>query len=561
MNVFVTGATGLLGSSLVEALRGRVGSGDRLQLLTRRDLPAAWLADERVVAVRGSLQNLEACAPILAEADFVFHVAANATFGDGADYDADNLVPTQELLALLKGSQRLRNFVFISTIGALDRAPGDHATQPLQTTDAFAPRSAYGKSKMKAEQAVQAGGLPFTIVRPTWIYGRDMRMNSHIAKFVSMVLDGSPALRVSFPGRVSVIAVDDLACGLAALLDTPAAVGKTYFAATESIALGDLMALIETKLHGKRPSQLSLPNLGPLFGALHSKLPITLSNLFVDYLTADGSAFQRDLIRRTPIAIADGIDAVLAGHARLHGSFVITGANSGIGLALARRLHALGKPLVLVDRQVDQLAEFPQDRVIQSDLSKRSAIEALAESLADLRLGALINNAGVGYRRAHEDLSQSELDTTVDVNIRAPAMLTSLLMRQLKRDEALIVNVASSVAYNPLPNMSMYAASKAFVASWSEALSYELRKTNRVLTVSPSGTRTGFQSNAGVKVLREGKGLMTPEAVADEILAAIERRQSILILGASTKILLAVSNFLPRPVNVRFWGLLFGGMR
>jgi short-subunit dehydrogenase len=109
--------------------------------------------------------------------------------------------------------------------------------------------------------------------------------------------------------------------------------------------------------------------------------------------------------------------------------------------------------------------------------------------------------------------------------------------------------------------MSLYAASKAFISILSEALSYELRRTNRVLTVSPGGTWTNFQSSGGVAVQQGGKGLLSPEYVASQILGAIDSRKKILILGLKTKILLLVARVLPRSLNVRFWGVLFEQLR
>ena len=140
-------------------------------------------------------------------------------------------------------------------------------------------------------------------------------------------------------------------------------------------------------------------------------------------------------------------------------------------------------------------------------------------------------------------------------------MLTKLLLPQLKRDRASIVNVASSVAFNPLPNMSLCAASKAFVLNWSEALSYELRHTNRVLTVSLSATRTGFQKASGLPV-EDGRGLQSAEYVAARIIKCLGgKKHSVVLGGAGTRALLLVSRFLPRDLNVKLWGILFERMR
>ena len=109
--------------------------------------------------------------------------------------------------------------------------------------------------------------------------------------------------------------------------------------------------------------------------------------------------------------------------------------------------------------------------------------------------------------------------------------------------------------------MSIYASSKAFLSSWSEALAYELKDTNRVITFSPSGTNTGFQKRAGVITADGGKGLLTAEYVADRIIQAVNGKKDIIILGLKTNILLFISRFLPRRINACIWGKLFGKYR
>jgi short-subunit dehydrogenase len=109
--------------------------------------------------------------------------------------------------------------------------------------------------------------------------------------------------------------------------------------------------------------------------------------------------------------------------------------------------------------------------------------------------------------------------------------------------------------------MSVYAASKAFLSSWSESLSFELNKTNHVVTVSPSGTFTGFQKNAGVGVLKAGKGLLTPEYVAKRIVRAMNGKRKVVILGAASRVLICFSRLIPRELNIRLWGFLFAKLR
>lgn len=548
MNVFVTGATGLLGAAFVRHLLATRTDIQRVYVLVRGDFAST---DTRVRAVRASFHDPSAFATELRDSDYVFHIGANANFSGGADYEAENVAPTRAMLDILRGG-RLRHFVFISSIGAADRAANDGCSEPLRADCKLAARSAYGRSKRAGEDLLRHSGLPHSIVRPTWIYGRDMRLGSHVSQFITMVARRSPVTRIGFPGRVSLVHVDDLARALVDLLDrTP---GATFFAASESLALGEIFAILHARLHGRRPSQLSVSVLRPLVARVHAWLPIAVANLFVDYLCADETDFRKRV--PSPRSFREAIAEVVAAHPQVNGAVVITGAGGGIGLAMARQLRH--RRLILIDKEISALASFDGHAVHRCDLTDRAQITALGRLLEGERIHALINNAGVGYRRSTEQISVGEALATVELNALAPVLLTKHLLPRLKKDRSRIVNVGSSVAYNPLPGMSLYAASKAFLVSWSEALSYELRATNRVLTVSPSGTRTGFQNTAGVK---ETAGLADADAVAKRIISAMERGREVLILGAPSRVLLLVSRLLPRAWCVRLWGALFGGLR
>ena len=172
----------------------------------------------------------------------------------------------------------------------------------------------------------------------------------------------------------------------------------------------------------------------------------------------------------------------------------------------------------------------------------------------------LINNAGVGCRGGLLEQPRERAEQTVRVNILGTLGLTHRLRRKLRRDCTTIVNVASSVAYHPLPYMSVYAASKAFILNWSLALSEELRETNRVVTFSPSGTRTNFQHASGVKGA-QGTDLLAPAEVARAILHTTHRGKKHRLLGLKSRVLVGVSRLLPIPLRLYLWRRLFAAAR
>ena len=108
----------------------------------------------------------------------------------------------------------MRRFVFVSTIGAVDRAPADAGTAPLDEDAPLHPSSDYGRSKGRAEQLVRESGLPFAIVRPALVVGGDMRPDSHFAVFTRAAVRRAPLARFAWPGRFSGVHVDDLPAAL-----------------------------------------------------------------------------------------------------------------------------------------------------------------------------------------------------------------------------------------------------------------------------------------------------------------------------------------------------------
>jgi nucleoside-diphosphate-sugar epimerase len=556
MIVFATGATGFIGQVFLQHLLRALTPTDEIRVLTRR--ANSW-TDPRIRPIQGELEQDGDWLPSVADADWVFHLAADATFGKGEHYHRINVAPVERMLARLAGSTHLKRFVLVSTVGAVDRSPQDTVTLPLKVSSTPHPTSDYGRSKLEAESKVRASSLPFTIIRPGWVYGPGMRANSHLNVIARVVAQKPWAARLNWPGQVPLIHVEDLAAALVRCLTEPAAEGQTYFAVTENRSLGEIFRTLHESIHGHAPAQLPVPRFHAILGRVHSCLPLSISNLFLDYLAADEVPF-RPLLSPHPIRWEQG-RADLADRQLVKGSWwLVTGANSGIGRALVDTLLAEGARVIAVDRATDSLSPSENLHIVQADLTDDASLTKAATVAAENRLAGLINNAGVGFRGGLFERPWSEAETTVRVNILGTLHLTHLLKDQLQRDGTVIVNVASSVAYHPLPHMSVYAASKAFLLQWSLALSEELRATNCVVTFSPSGTRTNFQNSGNVKGAGDAS-LLDPTFVAREILRAARTGVRHRLLGAKSRILVGVSRLLPIAARLRLWRLIFAAKR
>lgn len=544
LRIFVTGGTGFLGRELLASLLEdpRV---ERVYALNRREIPSTHA---KLVWIRGDLRGLESCPSECFEVDYVYHLGANARFTGGEDYAADNTEPVRKLIERLRASTRLRNLIFVSSVGAFDREAGDRCDRPLGATHRPAPRSEYGESKLAAENLLRTSGLPVTIVRPTWIYGRGMRSDSHLRALASMTRAGGLATKIPWPGAVGVVHVKDLTRQLVALIGNAGVIGQSYFVASENVAFTQIFAAF-----GARPRQAW--RFPARFAArFHAKLPPPLAMLLLPYLCVDPEPWIQATGVRPQIHFLEGAADVIAD---LRGGVcVITGAASGIGLALARRWRE--RDLVLIDLRADELqAEFPTARCVRADLSEAGGRRTVVAGLAEQAIAVFVNNAGVGSKGATDDLTAEQFRRMLEVNFAAPVELTQGLARNFRHHGTTIVNVTSSVAFRPLAGMSLYAATKAALQSWSEALAEEWRGICPVITFAPTGTRTAFQQTAGVKS-GESQNLRTPEDVAAHIDALVARGRSAAPWPSGAwRFLIWGSALLPRLWRARLFGELF----
>jgi hypothetical protein len=248
--------------------------------------------------------------------------------------------------------------------------------------------------------------------------------------------------------------------------------------------------------------------------------------------------------------------------------WIVTGAASGIGRALATALHAAGHTVVAVDYDAAGLEalrqECPGTIPVHADLATGDGRALVARAIDDGPLAGMVNCAGIGARGDVRDVPESTQSRVLAVNIEALAEASTRAARRMAQQASggTLVNVASSAALQPLPGMAAYAASKAFVLSYSEAMAEELAGSAvRVITVCPGGTDTGFQASSGVKRV-EGERLMPASAVAAQMLAAIRRgRSATVFVGGRTQVMALMARVLPRQVLVRLWGRMMGKMR
>lgn len=230
---------------------------------------------------------------------------------------------------------------------------------------------------------------------------------------------------------------------------------------------------------------------------------------------------------------------------------VITGASSGIGKELAYRLAERNYDLVLVARREDRLREIKKDienygqkaTILPLDLSDIQSCHNLINYLKNQDVDIFINNAGYGIYGESRLQNLSDELKMIELNIISLHYLTREILSIMKSGS--IVNISSMAAFLPTPLLSSYAATKAYVYSYSQAIRYELIKSDvpiNILTVCPGPVKTEF--NAVANASPKMKGLSVDKCVKS-IIKGIDKKKPLVIPGFSMKLLKFFIRFTP----------------
>src|SRR3989449_5983886 len=246
---------------------------------------------------------------------------------------------------------------------------------------------------------------------------------------------------------------------------------------------------------------------------------------------------------------------------------LITGASSGIGEVFARKLAARGRNVLLVARSEDKLITLCNElgrsnsiraQYVALDLSKPESPARLFDEAEKrgLSVDMLINNAGFGSMGEFSKLDLARELNMIDLNIKALVELTHrFLQPMLERRQGTIINVASTAGFQPVPFMATYAATKAFVLSFSEALWEENRPYGiKVMALCPGVTETGFFEAAHIEQRPPGRIIQTAEDVVDTALRGLKRGKSHIISGWANFLMIESERLVPRSFVARMAG-------
>lgn len=252
------------------------------------------------------------------------------------------------------------------------------------------------------------------------------------------------------------------------------------------------------------------------------------------------------------------------------GFALVSGASGGIGACFARALAARGRNLILVARSKDKLdalrgeltAKYPVAvELIDQDLALEGAAARLADTLRarSLAVDLLVNNAGFGAQGEFWTLPLERQSEMLRLNIVTLTELTRLLLpAMVERRSGGIINVSSTAAFQPIPYLSVYAATKAYVSSFSMALAEEVAGYGvRVMALCPGGTATNFFEAGSFGKVKFFGGLQSPEDVVEAGLRAFERGRTLAITRFVNRVMVFAQRLAPRRVSAQIAGDMF----
>lgn len=228
-------------------------------------------------------------------------------------------------------------------------------------------------------------------------------------------------------------------------------------------------------------------------------------------------------------------------------SAIITGASSGIGLAVSKVLCGLGYEVFGIGRDFDKIhgtdslaAENGLEDFFHPIVCDLLDTEKLCDTVKRIAgpncIKILVNNAGIAYYGLHEEQNAKKIQQMVRTNLEVPMILTCQLLRELKKNRGYVINISSVTAGSSNPHGCAYGATKAGLSSFSRSLFDEARKYGvKVVAISPDMTRTDLYRNADFREGEEEGSYLLPEEVADAVKYVLGQREGLVVSDITLK--------------------------
>lgn len=254
------------------------------------------------------------------------------------------------------------------------------------------------------------------------------------------------------------------------------------------------------------------------------------------------------------------------------GTVLVTGASSGIGMAIAREVAPRAKAIVLVARRAPRLEKLKEElvkarpelrvEVLPCDLAKRDDVTRLIADVKakDLEVDVLVNNAGIGLMGFLEQADIEKTTFAIDLNVTSLTMLTiAFLPGMVRRNRGGVLNISSGFGLSVMPMFAVYCGTKHYVTGLTEALVADLGGTNVVATqVCPGPVKTEFEDVMGNDTGKKVPGFVeiSAEQCARESVRGFDRGRAIVVPGFIMKIVMLVNALSPRFMRRVFASLI-----
>jgi short-subunit dehydrogenase len=208
---------------------------------------------------------------------------------------------------------------------------------------------------------------------------------------------------------------------------------------------------------------------------------------------------------------------------------LVTGSRSGIGKAISLKLLELGYKVYGVSRQTQETQH--NFTPLQCDITDTFKLEQCVKNILDTdEISLLVNCAGLGRFQPHEELNASQIKNIIDTNLTAPVILSSLLLRSLKKTQGKIINISSIEALKASKFSATYSASKAGLHHFGNSLFEEVRKSGvNVISIHPDLTQTPFFDNLHFKPKNNETMHLKPEDIAQTVEDILNMREGVSI--------------------------------
>ena len=547
MKALITGSSGFIGSSILEWSRDFF---DETYILSRKFNQDR---DNKISKIK-TLNYKDYQLPN--DIDYIFHLAGNAEYNN-KNFGNDSFELSKYLFDQIDKSEKTGCLYFFSTLAAVENHSEDDV---IYENTSPKPISEYGKTKLKIEKLLTNYKFKYYILRLPMTFGKNMRKNSHILKFIELYYRYSFLKYINFPGNFSILSINHLNIILKFIIESKLNFKNNIIhLKTCEISLNDIYKTISTKEYPK----FKIPYVFTKFFGYKINSLFRNKLIFSDdiFLKKKFPSYPKDQIFKE-IKDLNELNSLKFNIDKFNDSTtVIIGGSSGLGFEFLKYFRDKRSKVLILDKS-KLLVSFENVQFIEIDLNKSSSIKVIEDLIRDNNyISEIIITAGIGYKKSIFKHNQNEISKIIRVNLESKIKILNLFMQKKTKNFSRFIVTSSSSAYTPLPNMGIYAGLNSAINRIFYAFNFENNRDDiEIHIIVPSGMNTNFQTKSGVAKNDEEK-LLTTDFVVKKVIHNINRNKFIHKIGLKTHLFDLFSRILPMKLFTKIISYLFDKYR